>query len=1242
MKEQFYKDILDKSPVGYAYHKVLIDENSMPVDFVFLEVNEAFSRLTGLKRQETIGRKVTEVLPGIEKRKPNWIKIYGELALSGAERDFEGYSNTFNAPYRAKAYCPEKGYFILIFVDASKEKSLEDEMAEFYEISPFEIYKFDRTGKIIGINSKAGRNSGYNRIELLDMNIMDFLVSKDSVKNFERQVFSGSDKKEYNWEYPYLTKEGHTRYGRCTIVRQEDGNFVGFTNDITDYYMSMQEEENIKQQYKKLFENLSSAAIIFDVKNDGKNAQDYIIADINKVGRKIENIRKKEVLGMNLKKFRPKVEEFGIIEKFCSVYETGKPIHFPPALYSDRKEKRYFENDIFKLNETQIVALYRDVTQFMEEHAELDENRKMLDSYLQKAPYGILIAGADGRYKDVNEEVQKMSGYSRAELLTMDVNSLQAPDTKIPGYKSFSMLKEKGAIEIEKDYIKKDGERRTWYLRAAKVNDDNYIGFFRDITAEKEVQRELEHSREEMRALIDHAGVGIGYFDAESRALLFNNIAANSTGATPEEIEGKTIDELFPEEDAKVYKERFEKALVSKKAKEYVDLDITPEGKRWYTSTYNRIYNSKKESLGVEVTVKEITEIKKAEEALRLSEERFRSMVEASGAIMLLIDPETAKIDHANHAACSFYGWSLKEMLQRTKHDLNIISKSEVDEIINSTVENGSARLNLKHKLRDGRIRDVIVDSTLVEINGRKQLFSIVFDDTERVEAEKRLNDRANRYRLLFEDAPLGYQSLDNEGRFIVVNDAWLQMFGYKKQDVIGKRFDEFLVPGDAKKFSGSFQSFKEKGNTTINFRMVKKDKSIITVNFTSRAADKGLGSFKNAHCHCILNDITDQLEAQKQLERNERRLQRSQKIAKSGSWEIEGNSDKIWASENAFAIYGLPEDTGYVSVDYAEQIIHEDDRKRAHEALINFRKGKSGYDLIFRIKPPNTGEIKYLRSVAEIEVDSDKKTQRVLGAIRDITEQVRLEEEKAKADVILRNQQKLESIGTLASGIAHEINNPINGILNYGQVISDSVDDGSEIKGFAEEIIHETNRVSVIVRNLLDFSRQNNQQHSYARLEDIVESTLSLIRTIFRHDNIELNISIAKNICKIKCRSQQIQQVLMNLLTNARDALNERYPGVDKNKKINLTCRQYTKDKRKWVSIVVEDFGKGMPEETKQRIFDPFFTTKKGNKGTGLGLSISYGIVKEHHGQITVESEPEKSTKFTLLLPCDNGWDLE
>ena len=248
---------------------------------------------------------------------------------------------------------------------------------------------------------------------------------------------------------------------------------------------------------------------------------------------------------------------------------------------------------------------------------------------------------------------------------------------------------------------------------------------------------------------------------------------------------------------------------------------------------------------------------------------------------------------------------------------------------------------------------------------------------------------------------------------------------------------------------------------------------------------------------------------------------------------------------------------------------------------------------------------------------------------------------EKVKIEVQLRSSQKLESIGTLASGVAHEINNPINGILNYGQVILDLTESGSDINKYAGEIIYETNRVSGIVKNLLDFSRQLGQQHSYAQIEEIIDKTLSLVNTIFRHDDISLNVDISKNISKIKCRSQQIQQVIMNLLTNARDSLNEKYPEYHDNKKINIECHEFFKDKRKWISITIEDFGTGIPEDIKYRIFDPFFTTKDKEKGTGLGLSISYGIVKEHHGEILLDSKEGEYTKFTIILPCDNGWDL-
>jgi signal transduction histidine kinase len=260
---------------------------------------------------------------------------------------------------------------------------------------------------------------------------------------------------------------------------------------------------------------------------------------------------------------------------------------------------------------------------------------------------------------------------------------------------------------------------------------------------------------------------------------------------------------------------------------------------------------------------------------------------------------------------------------------------------------------------------------------------------------------------------------------------------------------------------------------------------------------------------------------------------------------------------------------------------------------------------------------------------------------LREVNERKRLEQERWEMAAQLRQQQKLEAIGTLASGVAHEINNPINGAMNYAQLILDDSAPDSRNAEYAREIIHETQRVATIVRNLLQFSRVENQTHSPARPTDIVERTLSLIRTVMRHDQITLQVSVPEELPDLKCRSQQIQQVLMNLMTNARDALNERYPGHDPDKMIIVASSLFEKAGSRWIRLSVEDHGTGITPEVRERIFDPFFTTKPRDKGTGLGLSISHGIVKDHHGELTVESEPGRYTRVHVDLPVDNGWGV-
>ncbi len=234
-----------------------------------------------------------------------------------------------------------------------------------------------------------------------------------------------------------------------------------------------------------------------------------------------------------------------------------------------------------------------------------------------------------------------------------------------------------------------------------------------------------------------------------------------------------------------------------------------------------------------------------------------------------------------------------------------------------------------------------------------------------------------------------------------------------------------------------------------------------------------------------------------------------------------------------------------------------------------------------------------------------------------------------------LRQAQKLESIGTLASGVAHEINNPIMGIMNYAQLIQDRSSSDGSTGEFAGEIINETKRVATIVKSLLAFARNESQQFSQAKMKDILDRSLSLVRTILRHDQIDLEVNIARGLPELECRELQMQQVVINLITNARDALNDKYPGYDDRKRISLTATTSERRGSRWIRLTVTDTGPGIPDDVRDRVFDPFYTTKRHGKGTGLGLSITHGIVTDHGGEISVESKVGEWTRFHVDLPA-------
>jgi predicted ATPase/signal transduction histidine kinase len=259
---------------------------------------------------------------------------------------------------------------------------------------------------------------------------------------------------------------------------------------------------------------------------------------------------------------------------------------------------------------------------------------------------------------------------------------------------------------------------------------------------------------------------------------------------------------------------------------------------------------------------------------------------------------------------------------------------------------------------------------------------------------------------------------------------------------------------------------------------------------------------------------------------------------------------------------------------------------------------------------------------------EQDGKAERYLAIATDVTARKALEAQ-------VRQQQRLESVGTLAAGVAHEINNPIQGIMNYAELIQEFPRDVDSVIEYTGEIVHEAGRVTTIVRSLLAFARKDLEQEFEPReIMELIDDTLALIRTVLRKDQIALEVERPAPLPKVRCRGPQIQQIIMNLVINARDALNQHYPGHDPRKRIEIRATEIDRDDATWVRVSVKDNGGGIPEHLRASIFDPFFTTKGRGQGTGLGLALSHKIADDHGGRIWVESEVGIGAEFHLELP--------
>jgi PAS domain S-box-containing protein len=231
-------------------------------------------------------------------------------------------------------------------------------------------------------------------------------------------------------------------------------------------------------------------------------------------------------------------------------------------------------------------------------------------------------------------------------------------------------------------------------------------------------------------------------------------------------------------------------------------------------------------------------------------------------------------------------------------------------------------------------------------------------------------------------------------------------------------------------------------------------------------------------------------------------------------------------------------------------------------------------------------------------------------------------------------HKSRLASVGELAAGVAHEINNPINVIINYAQILADDFPDAENPQSIPQRIIKEGDRVAAIVRNLLNFARASDDEPGFCDIREIMNDSLELMRKQLDRDGIRVSMIMPDRLPPVMAVFHKMQQVFVNLITNARHALNAKYKPLDENKHIEINTGVLDEDGRAWMRTILADNGSGIPEENLGRLFDPFFSTKPKGEGTGLGLSICYGIVRENGGRIEIDSREGEYTRVIIDLP--------
>ncbi|MBM4446055.1 MAG: PAS domain S-box protein [Chloroflexi bacterium] len=844
------------------------------------------------------------------------------------------------------------------------------------------------------------------------------------------------------------------------------------------------------------------------------------------------------------------------------------------------------------------------------------------------------LVGLDGKIIDANESAAALYGYDKSEVIGKDLLEFISPESKAKVAEAFAQgLQHTPAESVDVDVIAK-GDIRTFFYPGGYhlvFEGGKEIGFLIsavDVTERKKAEEALRHSEERYRTILEEMEDGYFEVDLAGNFIFVNDALCRQLGYSREELIGMNYRAIIASDDVKnVYRAFNQIYREGQPIRDFNFKTVRKDDSIGHGElAVFPLRDEKGEIIGFRGVGRDIAERLQMEDALRRSEERYRTVLEEMEEAYYEMDL-AGNFTFFSDALCHHLGYSREELMGM---NYRVFTPPEnikkVFETYNNVYRTGeSIKMFPMERIRKDGTRKLAEASVFPLRNDKGEIIGfrgVGRDVTERLQMIEALRRSEERYRTMLDEMKEAYYEVDLAGNFTFFSDALCQQLGYSREELTGMSYKAYTPSENTKKVFEAYNKVYRTGEPLKLFHseQIRKDGTRILTEdavFPLRDENGGIIGFRG-----VSRDITERKLAEEALQESEEKFRTL----------AEESPNMIFINKMGPVVYAnmkCEEVMGYTREELCSHdfdfitLIAPEFREQVRVAFERHKKGFESEQLEYTLL---TKDGRRVNSILATKLITYGGGHAILGMITDITERKKAEQELRQLEQRAQFSSRLASVGELASGVAHEINNPLTAVIGYAHLLLDRKDIPEDIRRDVEVINEGAQRVAGIIRKMLIFARQTKPERTYVDVNEIINTTLDLRAYSLQNNNVKVVLQLDPDLPMTVADPGQLQQVFLNLIMNAETEVKLAHGGG------KLAIKTEEMDNN--IRVSFKDNGLGIAKENLEKIFNPFFTTRKVGQGTGLGLSVCHGIVNEHKGRIWAESHLGKGATLIVELP--------